>query len=139
MLGKKMKYSNLFVLITTLFFIASHAAFAQSVAPDSNNEDVNTDIKRQVQELYKTIKNQGPRFSVAGKVERGKSAPFSINGVDFSTNDKTRIYGDLKIGGNAKVRGVIKGGAKIARVVQASKGGNSNNGDIGEGDAEALE
>ncbi len=56
------------------------------------------------------VKPQNLQFALEGPLTKGESSPFSINGYDLKTTADTWIFGELRIGAIAKVKGVIMNG-----------------------------
>ena len=99
------------IIISILCFICfCPLAFAES--PE--------EIKSQMNQLMEEHKNT-PSFSLVGEVKSGRSAAYSINGVDFSLSKDVLVTGDFRIGKTAKVRGEIKNGRKVAKSISVSE------------------
>jgi hypothetical protein len=49
-------------------------------------------------------------FALEGSIRAGNATPYSLNGYDLKTNAETWIFGEIKIGGHAKVKGIILNG-----------------------------
>lgn len=53
-------------------------------------------------------RSKGAQFSVEGPIVPGKETRYSIDGVDFTVGADTWIFGDLKLGAHARVRGPVQ-------------------------------
>ena len=100
-----------FVTVVLLVVGFSCCAFAEEANPFQAEAD-------KLMEQHKKT----PGFALVGEVKRGRSASFSINGVDFSLADDALVTGKLSIGKKAKVRGRIENGKKIATSVLVTEG-----------------
>lgn len=56
-------------------------------------------------------------FTLKGEIDRGNLTKFSINGEDFVIDKDTWIFGEVRAGVVAVVKGVKIGGANFARKV----------------------
>ncbi|MCB0335217.1 MAG: hypothetical protein KDD62_02895 [Bdellovibrionales bacterium] len=76
-------------------------------------------MDKQVEDLTKEVLAQGPRFSLAGQLQRRGSA-YVINGERFVINAETKVFGVLRAGAVVEARGLISSGKKIASHVVVS-------------------
>lgn len=95
-------------------FVALLAALLTSTTFAQDNKE----IQQQVEQAKRMIVNSGPGFGLVGKIERGHSTPYSINGEDFVVTGQTEVTGDIKVGATAEATGkIVDGRRKIAEVV----------------------
>ncbi len=114
--NKPMKPMLLSLLTFVLVAVSAHAQVGVNALPVDGEDSLN--VQQKIQEAQKEVLSRGPGFVLIGKVERGSSTPYSINGEDFRVDASTVVYGDLRLGVGAEVSGIIRSGnSKVAEVV----------------------
>ncbi|MEZ4753623.1 MAG: hypothetical protein R3A13_04840 [Bdellovibrionota bacterium] len=102
-----MKY---FILVVSLIVFPG-ICFAADLREEINDQ------AKQLMEKHKNI----PSFSLVGEIQSGQNERFSVNGEDFSVADNALITGNLRVGKQAKVRGQIKAGKKVATSISITE------------------
>ncbi len=102
-----------------LFIIA---LFVITITPATYaaENDIDAHAKSRAQSLYAAIKHKEPKFSLSGKLTKGSSGEYLVNGETFSVASDALIHASLKDGEFVNVRGIISHNKKIAKKIQAT-------------------
>jgi len=117
---------DLTVLFLMSFLMAIGVVYAQdgpsfpeggSEVKLSPSDEGPKDLKKQAEEARQKILKGSPQFSLVGKVERGRSTDFAINGEDFIVDGSTNVNGEFEVGKWARVRGDRVNGVNQAKKI----------------------